>query len=210
VVAIDLAGHGDSGRDRAEWTMQAFGQDVAAVVRRLGPRRVVLIGHSMGGPVIVEAALLTPETTVGLVGADTWRSLGVTRTPEQVDEALATLRADFGPAAQARVGGMFIPASPPALVQQVVAGMTSVPPRIAIGALDYLYRNDAQLQSGLMALQIPKAAINSDYLPTDSDAARRHGIAVTLMSGTGHFVMMEDPATFNRLLGKVVSDWTRT
>jgi pimeloyl-ACP methyl ester carboxylesterase len=115
VVTIDLAGHGESGRGRAEWTMQAFGQDVAAVVRQLGLRRVVLIGHSMGGPVIVEAAALIPENVVGLVGADTWRSLSLTRTPEQAYEGLADLRADFLLSAQARVRGMFIPSSSRAL-----------------------------------------------------------------------------------------------
>ena len=55
VVALDLAGHGASGRERASWTIQAFGLDVTAVVEKLGLRRVVLIGHSLGGGPIVEA-----------------------------------------------------------------------------------------------------------------------------------------------------------
>ncbi|MDX1450575.1 MAG: alpha/beta hydrolase, partial [Acidimicrobiia bacterium] len=53
VVAIDLAGHGDSGSGRQEPTIRSFGADVAAVVRELGLERVVLIGHSMGGDVIM-------------------------------------------------------------------------------------------------------------------------------------------------------------
>jgi len=36
VVTIDLAGHGESGLDRKAWTMKAFGEDVAAVVEKLG------------------------------------------------------------------------------------------------------------------------------------------------------------------------------
>jgi pimeloyl-ACP methyl ester carboxylesterase len=39
-----------------EWTLQAFGHDVAAVVAALDLTNVVLIGHSMGGKVVVEAA----------------------------------------------------------------------------------------------------------------------------------------------------------
>src|SRR5512134_3037148 len=58
VVAVDLAGHGASGKDRREWSVPAFGQDVRAVVEKLGLGRVVLLGHSMGGSVIVEAARL--------------------------------------------------------------------------------------------------------------------------------------------------------
>ena len=49
VATLDLAGHGESGRDRTRWTMPAFGQDVVAVVEQLGLEQVVLIGHSMGG-----------------------------------------------------------------------------------------------------------------------------------------------------------------
>ena len=47
VVAIDLAGHGESGLNRQAWTMPAFGEDVVVVVEKLGLEQVVLIGHSM-------------------------------------------------------------------------------------------------------------------------------------------------------------------
>ena len=49
MVAVDLGGHGESGMGREHWTMEAFGDDVAAVVRGLGLERVILVGHSMGG-----------------------------------------------------------------------------------------------------------------------------------------------------------------
>jgi pimeloyl-ACP methyl ester carboxylesterase len=50
-VAVDLAGHGESGVGRRAWTMAAFGEDIVAVVEQLGLGEVVLIGHSMGGDV---------------------------------------------------------------------------------------------------------------------------------------------------------------
>src|SRR5262245_56964945 len=68
VVCLDLAGHGASGRDRTQWTIPAFGQDVVAVVEQRGLGQVVLIGHSMGGPVIVEAARCLPAAVIGVVG----------------------------------------------------------------------------------------------------------------------------------------------
>src|SRR5438105_10350898 len=52
VVTLDLAGHGESGADRSEWSIAGFGADVAAVVQALELRDVVLVGHSMGGDVI--------------------------------------------------------------------------------------------------------------------------------------------------------------
>jgi pimeloyl-ACP methyl ester carboxylesterase len=67
VVTVDLAGHGESGTGRAEWTMPAFGEDVVAVVEELGLEDVVLVGHSMGGDVIVEAALRLQGRVAALV-----------------------------------------------------------------------------------------------------------------------------------------------
>ena len=53
VVKIDLVGHGDSGLGRKNWTIIAFAEDVAAVVNKLDLDQCVLVGHSMGGPVIL-------------------------------------------------------------------------------------------------------------------------------------------------------------
>ena len=70
MVLIDLAGHGRSGSERENYTMEAFGQDVKAVVESIGAEKVVLIGHSMGALVIAEAARLMPEKAIGLVAID--------------------------------------------------------------------------------------------------------------------------------------------
>ena len=48
VVAIDLAGHGESGLQRTEWTIGQFGADVASVADQLVLDDVILVGHSMG------------------------------------------------------------------------------------------------------------------------------------------------------------------
>ena len=57
VVTIDLAGHGQSAAGRKAYSIEAFGQDVAAVLSEWDLANVILVGHSMGGAVIAEAAL---------------------------------------------------------------------------------------------------------------------------------------------------------
>ena len=76
VVTVDLAGHGESGLGRERWTMPAFGDDVAAVVEKLDLDNVVLVGHSMGGDVIVETALRLRGRIAGLVWVDVYSKLG--------------------------------------------------------------------------------------------------------------------------------------
>ncbi len=75
VVTVDLAGHGESGLGRDAWSMRAFGQDVAAVVEELGLDEIVLVGHSMGGPVVVEAARILGDRVNVVVGADTFNDV---------------------------------------------------------------------------------------------------------------------------------------
>jgi pimeloyl-ACP methyl ester carboxylesterase len=83
VVALDLAGYGQSGGGRKDWTMAAFGQDVVSVVEALGLKRVVLIGHSLGGPAVLEAARRMPGRVVGLVLVDSWVDFEGKIAPEE-------------------------------------------------------------------------------------------------------------------------------
>src|SRR5437763_1233525 len=56
VVAVDQAGHGESGKDRQKWEVAGLAADVETIVKKLGLKRVILVGHSMGGPVSLAAA----------------------------------------------------------------------------------------------------------------------------------------------------------
>jgi pimeloyl-ACP methyl ester carboxylesterase len=75
--------------------MAAFGEDVVAVVEQLGLSDLALIGHSMGGDVIVEAALRLGERVAGLVWVDTYSSLGEPPTDDELEAFLAPFREDF-------------------------------------------------------------------------------------------------------------------
>ena len=205
VVTLDLAGHGASGRDRARWTMPAFGQDVVAVVEQLGLEQVVLIGHSMGGAVIVEAARRLPTAVIGLVGVDIWHDLGHALTPAQIAAFMAPFHDDFVEATHASVRPMFLPSSDEALAEEIIQAVSAAPPQIGIGAAEQYLVYASVLQERLQEIAAPKIAINSaDWQTTDTEAAGRCGIEVVLMSGVGHLVMLEDPQTFNRLLDEAV------
>ncbi len=207
VVAIDLAGHGESGVGREAWTMRAFGDDVVAVVDKLALGNLVLVGHSMGGDVIVETALRLPDRVTGLVWADSYNTLGAPGTREEIEKILVPIREDFVTGTRALVRQMFAPGSDADLVEWVAADMSAAPPAIALDALERAISNEQAILAGLRALTAPVVAINPDYRPTDIEALRRYGVKAVLMSGVGHFLMMEDPSTFNRLLGETIAEF---
>jgi pimeloyl-ACP methyl ester carboxylesterase len=204
VVAVDLGGHGKSGTDREEWTMPAFGDDVVAVVEKLDLDSVVLVGHSMGGDVIVETALRIPDRVEALVWVDTYTRLGPVRDAEQTGDFMEPFHCDFVAATRDLVHRLSVPASDPDLVEWIAADMSSAPPEIAIDALWHAITNDDAILAGLGELTVPFYAINPDSRPTDAESLRRHGVEPVVMSGVGHFLMMEEPDAFNRLLGELI------
>jgi pimeloyl-ACP methyl ester carboxylesterase len=208
-VALDLAGHGESGAGRRRWTMPGFGDDVVAVVRHLGPGEVVLVGHSMGGDVVVEAALRLGDQVAGVVWADTYDTLCDPPTGQELERFLAPFREDFVAATRALVGRMCGPAAAADLVEWVAAGMSAAPPEVALDALEHAVGNEPAVLDGLGKLTCPVVAINAGHRPTDAAALRRHGIRAVVLPGAGHFLMLEDPDGFNRLLGEVVDGFAR-
>jgi pimeloyl-ACP methyl ester carboxylesterase len=70
VVALDLSGHGDSGR-RAEYPREVWAREVMAVAADAGiVGAPVLVGHSLGGLVSIVAASLYGDRLAGAVIVD--------------------------------------------------------------------------------------------------------------------------------------------
>ncbi len=212
VVAIDLAGHGESGLDRKEWTMGAFGEDVVAVVNKLDLDQVVLVGHSMGGFVILEAARRMPKRVIGLVGVDTLQNFENKLTQEQIDEMLTPLRSNFVEFSRNFVSSMFTPTSDSVLVEKIVNDMSSAPQVVGIGALEgYIDFQNNEIIRVLQEVKAPITCINSDKYPTNAEANQQYApsFKAIIMPGVGHFNMMEDPETFNRLLEETVQEFVQ-
>jgi pimeloyl-ACP methyl ester carboxylesterase len=210
VVTIDLAGHGHSGLDRHRYTMSAFGQDVVAVVEALDADPVILIGHSMGGPVIAQAAGLMPERVRGLIGVDTYQNVESMLSEEEMEAWLAPLRADFRGHGAGFVAAMFLSETDQDLRDWVIADMTAAPPEVALSAMTQMLEDytSGKAASAFAGLEIPVRTINADLWPTDIEANRRHieDFEATIMENTDHFLMMNQPERFNSRLADTIKE----
>jgi pimeloyl-ACP methyl ester carboxylesterase len=208
VVAIDLAGHGDSGINREDWSMANFGADVAAVADALKLKDIILVGHSMGGPVALEAARLLEGRVTMIIGADTLSDVSLRYPEAQLAGMLAAMAADFSGTVEGLVrSSFFLPTSDPAFIDQIAGDMSAAPPAAGIGAFAGFARwFDEDVEQTLANIDVPIRLINSDYRPTDTRAgqALTASFEATLMSGVGHFVMQEDPAQFNAIMAELL------
>jgi pimeloyl-ACP methyl ester carboxylesterase len=207
-VAVNLAGHGGSERNRTDWSIGNYGEDVATVVRQLHNRQVVLVGHSMGGDVALEASRRIGDRVIGIIAVDSLKSIGLPPMPQrEIDRQLAPFRANFIEATRNYVTDkLFEKGANPTLVQKVAYDMSLEPPTVGIPSLQSLLAMDfAKL---LPEIHVPVLAINSDLGATDPARIRKSlpGFKVDVLEHTGHFLMMEDPQRFNPLLLKDIDE----
>lgn len=208
VVRLDLAGHGESDRERSEHTMSKFGGDVAHVVRELDLQHVVLVGHSMGGPVAVEAANQLGDAVVGVIAVDVFQT--AFKYPEsdaEIDAFVAPYEEDFPTATANMVNQMFPPDADPVVIQRVVSAMQQADQRTGVQAMRDIFRwSRDQGSQSLAALGSRLQNINGDPSGQGTPPARN----VRLIAGTGHFPHMENPAAFNKELRKLIAEFAQS
>lgn len=211
VIALDLGGHGESGSGRGDWNLLAFGDDVVAVVDEVGAKDVALVGHSMGGDAVVYAASSLGRRVRGLVWVDAFRSLGhePTSSTEDVAAFVAPFREDFPAAVDRFARSMFSKGADAALVDRVAADMAAARRDAALGSLGYALNREPPLLAALATLTAPVVSINPDVAPTDVESLRRHGVEPLVLTGVGHFLMLEDPEQFNPVLVATLGSFER-
>jgi sigma-B regulation protein RsbQ len=204
VVAVNLAGHGASEKNRTDWSMGNYGEDVATVVRQIPNRQVILVGHSMGADVALEASRRIGDRVIGIIAVDSLKSIGLPAMRQRdIDQHLAPFRADFvGQTRKYVTESLFEKGADPALVQKVAYDMSLEPPQVAIPSMQALLAMN--FASVLPDIHVPVLAINSDLSPTDEVRIRKSlpGFKADVLEHTGHFLMMEVPQRFNPVLLK--------
>jgi pimeloyl-ACP methyl ester carboxylesterase len=203
VVTVDLAGHGGTDGNRSEWTMARFGQDVAAAVAAVPNEKLILVGHSMGGPVAIEAARLLKSRVVGIVGVDTFKTIGAPRPSKaQVDAIIRKFEADFiGQTRSIVTTHFFAPGANEELKRKIAYDMSLASPRVGVPSMRAVMEYD--FTAPLKDISVPVVAINANLGEPVNEARIRKVLPKfrqVSFDGAGHFLMMEDPARFNPAL----------
>jgi pimeloyl-ACP methyl ester carboxylesterase len=205
VVTLDLPGHGQSSGTRAEWTIAAFGDDVKAVVEAVGATDVVLVGHSMGGPVVLEAARRMPDRVRGIVLVDTILDAEARTPTEQIETLAQQLQTDYRHvAAQMTSEYLFVSATPLAVRERVLQKVAALPPDVSIALLKQAWAYSPL--AALREIKAPVRAVNADKFPTNLEANRRHmpGYEAQIVPGSGHYPMLETPQPFAAALDRAL------
>jgi pimeloyl-ACP methyl ester carboxylesterase len=185
--------------------MPAFGEDVAAVVNAVGGNKIVLVGHSMGGPVSIEAANLLGDKVVGVVGVDTFFTpFEYPTSEEKIEEFVAPFKKDFAGTSEQMVRSMFVPEADPTIVESLVKEFSGADQQMGISGMYEIFRWSGKNSPDTLE-KYGKKLRNINGAPKGDETALHEG--VMLIPGVGHFVAQVKPDEFNQALNVIVQEF---
>lgn len=208
VVAVDLPGFGKSKHMDGPWTMQAFGRDVATLIRSLGLENVILVGFSMGGPVSLETARQVPDKVMGIVLVDVLQNPEYRYSAQAIQlmaqQYMATVENPTPDAVKP-----FFRTRREELARRYMAMVKGVPKTGWKESLENClhWMNDQALDV-IQGIDIPIFSINSDEYPTEAALFRKFSplFKVRVIQGVNHVVFWEKPDVFQTYLKEFVQD----
>lgn len=198
VISLDLPGHGQSD-PCATCSMEEFGDAVLAVMDAAKVSRAILVGHSMGGAVMLAAARRQPGRIQAIVAVDAafLESAGAERFKDHADRFSGPKGLE---AREQMVRSMFTPATPKAVQEQVLKAMLGAPEAVAVAAMRSMFTPAFWKADVVQAPFLQIAAGTSTWMSEEVLRRRFPAAQLKRLEGTGHFLMMEQPEAFNALL----------
>lgn len=206
-VAFDLPGHGEASSERTAWTVASYAEDVAGLIRDLDLSDVVLVGHSMGGPIALRTAALVPGRVRGIVGVDTLHDAEFEFSGNEIEGFLRAFETDFVGTCESFVQQMFPEEGVDTIVTHVRAASCDGR-RSAVGTALMRDFGTIDMERWFSEAGVPIRAINAAAPnPTRTEINRKYAdFDVVLMQGVGHYPQMTRPEQFNPLLLATLTD----
>ena len=197
VHAVDLPGHGESTKDVGDGSLSTLAGSVLGFLREKGIDRAHLVGHSLGGAVVVQAAAQDPGRVASLtllapagfgtgVNAEYLRGFAAAGSRRELRPHLKALFADPGQATRQLADDL--------MKFKRIDGVDTALNTLVETLLD----GDAQrldVSGPLSGVSVPVAAVwgrQDAVLPVDN-AAALGGTQVAYVDNAGHMVHMEQP-----------------
>src|SRR5262249_25270170 len=193
MVFIDLPGYGKSDKPRIDYTMDVFAKGIDAVLKDAGVEHAVLVGHSMGTPVVRHYYRLFPARTKALVFVD-GALRPFTKDPAEAEKFLSRYKEEtFKDTAPKALAGMMAKTTPAAVREHIERLVTNTSPHVAISSMrsmvdPKLWKEDP-VKVPAQALMAKSRFWTDDYkeylkkLVPDLDYRE--------FDGVGHFLFME-------------------
>jgi pimeloyl-ACP methyl ester carboxylesterase len=205
-VAVDLRGHGASDKPEQEYTADGFADDLAWLAGELGLHKPIVIGHSMGGAIVLALAQRHPDLPRAIVMVD-----GAAVPRRGATTAVQAFVAGLYSAAYLEVqrafveSALFDPTDDPALRERVTREMTASPQHVTASCIKNLTAYD--FEAAARACAVPALNVVAARPIQDVQLTRElmpnlvHGQTV----GAGHFLQLLVPDQLNAMIDRFLA-----
>jgi pimeloyl-ACP methyl ester carboxylesterase len=220
-ISVDLPGHGSTPAPRETSSIERCGANVAELLRGLSLPPAVLVGHSLGCRVVLEAALDAPECVAGIVLVD-----GSRFAPQAAQAFEARFaKGEYKALLRGMFEQMFTPRSDARLAASTMQRALDLPEEVGRPLLlSGVHYDQERLGSALERVHKPLLVLQTtfanekrerstlrvgqttpylDFVRAKAPAAR-----IEIIPGIGHFPQLDAPAETNKVLASFVAALT--
>lgn len=205
-LSVDLRGHGESDAPEQDYTVDGFADDVAWVCDQRGVADAVLVGHSMGGAIVLAAAAARADLARAVVMLDP-AMLFPPETQALVTQLSAAFAAEGGMqiVRQFEEGQFFRPYSDAGLKQRILDEAMKTPQHVAASAFSNIAKFDAE--AALREIKVPLLHVDADPVLGDHATllATKPDVMIGRTVGAGHFHQIEAPEQINAMVDRFLA-----
>lgn len=198
VIAIDAPGHGKSGEPAGGPlnNISDFAVFYEKFMAALGLENPIVVGCSMGGNMVLELGARRPDFYKGIVSCE-----GADYTPTVSSFFLEIMQVNAPQILECWSQSLTGYRTPPDRAREVVWQITRCRPEYAVGDLTGYAGFDKRDVVGNIQCPVVLLRGDADWLVSqemvEATSSRIPGSRVEVLTGTGHYPMIENPVEFN-------------
>jgi len=203
VVNLDLPGHGESDAPAEDYTMADYADDVAWLCAALGLHAPMMVGHSMGGNILLELSARHPETPGSIVLIDSVLFPSETLIEASAPFIAAPAGPDFASAYRSGISRLHLITDEIAAHESVFAALPRAPQHVlAASFVSQLIGQD--IVAAASGYKVPVAYVGSSHLLADLQKLKVlvPQLVTAQVLGAGHFSPIIAPDQINAMLAR--------
>ena len=198
VILVELRGHGKSDApSNGDYSLEAMANDIHAIVETLSLKRVVLVGHSMGGGVALAYAAEHPDRVAGLLLVDPIDDPHL--HPGMTKAFIDRLQSENYESEIVGRWNTILEGAKPKVKKIVLADLLSTPRETILGSMREMENFDASAAVAKYPGPMVSVVTRFNNVASALHKISNHVRAIQV-DNTSHWLQMDAPAEFNRIM----------
>ncbi len=204
-IGVDLRGHGESDKPDQVYSMDRYADDVAELLQHLGTPPAVLVGHSMGGQVVISVAARHPSLVRAVASLDSPSNVpGWQKRFHSPFDHLITFDGPYREGVRRFLAAAYLPTDDPSWVGGLEERLAQIPDHMIVRAWDAMKAYEPS--DTLRRMNCPYLYVDSGQPDLDFDRIRAlcPQLVVGKTVGAGHKALQDVPDQINAMLNRFI------